>query len=367
MESLEFNPDMLIVAREAVGHTQGTLAKELGVSQAYISQVEHGLKVPSVEMIERFGVVLERPLGFFTQPGRRLGEGLVDFFHKKRQTLPAKPLRRAHATVNAVRLELDRLLETVDLTGVQPLLNLVVGEDGSPETIATLVRSVWRAPSGPLQNLTAYVESLGVPVVVTDLSHRKLAAISVPLESGSHLIVLNGGLPASEQRFALAHELGHLVMHSHLDELGELERDADRFAAELLMPESEIRHELRGMRFRDLGTLKSRWRVSMAALIYRANTLRAVYEDEATLLYKALSAQPGGRLMEAGEFPPEEPQLVKRVIDYFLNEASYTVDQLSAVMNMTSGRLREFYLGEPRRARLRVVERDSRPNRVSFP
>ena len=47
----------------------------------------------------------------------------------------------------------------------------------------------------------------------------------------------------------------------------DMEHDADAFAAALLMPADDINPELRGLRFRDLGALKARWRVSLAALI----------------------------------------------------------------------------------------------------
>jgi Zn-dependent peptidase ImmA (M78 family)/transcriptional regulator with XRE-family HTH domain len=353
-----FNPNMLTLAREAAGFTQVAFAPKVGISQAFISQVEHGFKTPTDELIERFCVELERPRSFFEDDSRILGDGLVEFFHKKRLTLPAKPLRTAHALVNVTRLEVDRLLRGVDLVHNQPLPHLPVDEHGTPQRSAEVLRALWRAQNGPLLNLVSFVESMGVPVLATNLGHRKLSAISVPLDSGSHLIVVNSMLAASDQRFAVAHELAHLTMHGSMTDVTDLEKEADDFAGTLLMPAGDISAELRRLEFRNLGGLKSRWRVPMKALVYRAKQLGSIDADRATGLFKQLSALPGGPLREPGEFEPEPPRLVRAVIDHMRSELGYTIGQLAVIMKTSEPRLRSFYLGEQVAPHLRVVAID---------
>lgn len=350
---------MLTLVREAAGLTQLALAPRVGVSQAYISQVEHGFKSPADEFLDRLCEEFETPRSFFEDSSRILGDSLVEFFHKKRLTLPVKPLRQAHAIVNIARLEVDRLLRGVELTQHQILPSLSLDEYQTPQNAAAVVRAVWRVPQGPLPNLTAYVESMGIPVIRANLVHRKLSAISVPLEGGSHLIFVNDMLAPSDQRFAVAHEIAHLTLHGSVVDVGELEREADEFAGALLLPAPVVTQELRRLEFRSLGQLKARWRVPMKALIYRARQLDAIDDSRATSLYKQLSASAGSTRREPGEFESEEPRLLRAVIDNFHGQLDYSLEDIATVMKSSVTRLRRFYLGEDPLPKLRLV-RDGR-------
>ncbi|MCK5833335.1 ImmA/IrrE family metallo-endopeptidase [bacterium] len=67
-------------------------------------------------------------------------------------------------------------------------------------------------------------------------------------EGQSPAIVVNRELSPEAKRFAIAHELGHIVMPHSIsyrvclpDNGSRVEADADRFAAELLIPETTLR------------------------------------------------------------------------------------------------------------------------------
>lgn len=361
---MSFNPKMLTLAREAVGLTQGALALDAGISQALMSKIENGLEKPSPAVLEKAARECHVPFEFFEQLDEPLGEGLVDIFHKKRLTLPAKPLRRANAVVNVTRLETLRLLRTVELTDVAPFPSFSLDEHESVEEIAQLVRATWRIPRGPLPDLISRIEAAAVPVFVLPLGHEKLSAISMPgIESGRHIIVLNSDLAPSAQRFALAHELGHLVMH-HGQASVDMEKDADRFASALLMPATDIKASLKGVRFRDLGQLKAIWRVSLGALIFRAHDLGAITDRHYRTLNIQLNQLPGGRKHEPGEFAVETPRLMRHVMDDYQKELGYSIEDLARVMVMLDDSLREKYLGEQPRT-LRVVGSDRPLHRLS--
>lgn len=60
--------------------------------------------------------------------------------------------------------------------------------------------------------------------------------VTVPRPAGVvHLVLYNADIPLTRRRFTLAHELGHIYL-GHEDDADEQEREADRFAAQLLMP-----------------------------------------------------------------------------------------------------------------------------------
>ena len=87
--------------------------------------------------------------------------------------------------------------------------------------------------------------------------------------------MLNRNHPADRMRFTLAHELGHIVMHRF--PTINMEREADEFAACLLVPTNDIKtyfFAARKVDLRLLAALKPEWRVSMASLLFAAKMRR---------------------------------------------------------------------------------------------
>lgn len=80
------------------------------------------------------------------------------------------------------------------------------------------------------------------------------------------------------QRFDVAPELGHLIMHHDAKPGGKTaEAQANRFASEFLMPAEQVAPFLprssSGRGWSQLAELKEHWRVTLAALLYRARAL----------------------------------------------------------------------------------------------
>ena len=75
----------------------------------------------------------------------------------------------------------------------------------------------------------------------------------------------------------MAHEIGHLILHNAPTAMAQAEKEAHRFAAELLAPRAAVSNDLRGpLTFERLGALKRKWGISMAAILYRAKELHLV-------------------------------------------------------------------------------------------
>lgn len=80
------------------------------------------------------------------------------------------------------------------------------------------------------------------------------------------------------QRFDVAPELGRLIMHHDAKPGGKTaEAQANRFASEFLMPAEQVAPFLprssSGRGWSQLAELKEHWRVTLAALLYRARAL----------------------------------------------------------------------------------------------
>lgn len=123
---------------------------------------------------------------------------------------------------------------------------------------------------------------------------------------GSGVIGVNSSHSATRQRFTIAHEIGHLLLHGddevHIDEkrpLGQRDElssqavdpreiEANQFAAELLMPESLVREclvnlvdEEPAVSIEDaIEKLARIFRVSQLAMTHRLTNLRIVSSDD---------------------------------------------------------------------------------------
>jgi len=354
---MKFNPTMFTTVKDAAGLTQTAIAEYAGLSQASVSKIENGLEEPTREFVLKVSELAGVSPDLFHQRDDLLPGTLFDIFHKKRLTLPAKPLKAANAQAQLTRLQVGHLLRTFDVPATLPFPNLNLDQHESPGEVAALTRAMWQIPNGPLPNLVKAVEATATPVILMDLGHEKLRAMSMPgaKSYGTHIIVINDRLPASALRFALAHEIGHLIMHEGVAN-NEMEKEADDFASALLMPEEDIAPKLRNVKFRDLGALKAYWHVSLAALIFRAHDLGLISERHYRTLFMELNKLPNGRKREPGEFPREEPQLVRRVIDSYAAQG-YSVRELCSMMVITEHDFRLRYLGEtPPEGRLRLVK-----------
>ena len=99
-------------------------------------------------------------------------------------------------------------------------------------------------------DLRDVVSALNLSLVHTACEPFSPEASLVPC-GDSHAIVLRGAGDERRRRFTIAHEIGHFVLHpgrvapergGSVNEAMKIqEREADRFAAELLMPEHLVR------------------------------------------------------------------------------------------------------------------------------
>jgi Zn-dependent peptidase ImmA (M78 family) len=105
---------------------------------------------------------------------------------------------------------------------------------------------------------------------------------------------------------SLAHELGHLVMHTNPNE--NVEEEAWDFAQEFLMPAVEIGKQFARLNLDKLGELKKEWGVSMQAILYRAKKLGKIGESYNRFLWMQIG-KCGYRVNEPFEdvIPDEKP------------------------------------------------------------
>ncbi len=264
----QFNPEMLILAREAQGITQTGLSEKASISQSKISKIEDGILIPTNEDVLGFARVLNRPAEFFLQSGKATSSAVS--FYRKTTTLPLSTFKQCNARMNIRRLEIQHRIAGQNV-GKLPLPYLPLDKSGTPSEAAKQLRKQWKLPSGPIGNLTHFVEAAGCIVVHFDFGTKKLDGLCLWSEGDVPFIFLNREFPAGRMRLTLAHEIGHLVMHRAPHD--KVEDEAWEFAAEFLMPAEKISQELYPLDLGALSNLKLKWGVSMQALIKRAEAL----------------------------------------------------------------------------------------------
>ena len=330
------NHEMVVLAREYRNLTQEELARLITLTQGTISKIEGGLAPDkSDELIGRIAVALNFPIEFFYQRGERLGFGSSSYYYRKRSFMAAADRKRITGVVNLLRLSIRRLLTSVELEPSRKLPFLSLDEfGGSPEHVARALRSNWNLPDGPIKNITALMESAGVIVVPCDFGTDAMDATSLRLTDMPPLVFISKTIPGDRWRFTLAHELGHLVMHDTPRET--MEDEADQFAAEFLMPESELKAQFSRyprLRMQDLANLKPYWKVSMAALLMRAGTTESISQAQSKALWIQMS-KAGYRMKEPVPLAAEKAENFEGLFSYYLKELGYSVEEMARLMAM---------------------------------
>jgi Zn-dependent peptidase ImmA (M78 family)/transcriptional regulator with XRE-family HTH domain len=281
------NPHMIVLARESRGMTQQELADKIDSYKVNISRLERGQAEVNDTLLERLSDATGYPIQFFYQPGEQLP---LYTAYRKRQHVPAAVLNPIEAQVNIIRLNVE-LLTT--LGGMQPPL-LPFYQNADPASAAQLLRKEWLLPKGPVDELLALLESKGIFIQELDFNTTRVDSRSVTTENGFPLIILNTALTGDRQRFSLAYELGHLVLHKDVisEEEGNISHNANAFAAAFLMPEQDIRPDFEhGITLPLLASMKKKWLVSMIALLYRADDLGFITANQKRYLLQQFNQQ----------------------------------------------------------------------------
>lgn len=337
-----FNPDMLRLARDAKELTQADLAKRSGVTQAFISKLEHGLHAqPGEAALRQMAEALGFPVAFFFQKDKALG--FPPFHYRKRARLGAKPLARIGAMINIRRMHISKLLRSYEVDVSKPIPQIDLDEQGiTPEKVAERLRAYWLVPRGPIGSVVDVVENAGGIVVAANFGTNLLDGLSFRAEGLPPLFFMNKDVPGDRFRFSLAHELGHMVMHMIPASEEKMEQEAHRFAAAFLMPATEIKPYLTDPKLSNLGRVKAYWKVSIKALIRRSYEIKLITDWQ----YKNLNIQ-YSKLVKGDEPVPidvEKPIRLHRIVHYHREVLGYTIDDLAEMLAINPCDVERAYL-----------------------
>jgi Zn-dependent peptidase ImmA (M78 family) len=360
-----FNHHMLILAREARALTQAELSVRLNIGQGTLSKYENGINVPPEDFVVDLAHALEYPQSFFYQVGQPYG--FPPFHYRKRKKLSAKSLGRVIAEMNIRRLHVEKLSRSFPLKTNRfiPEIDRDEYQGRSKqrpdiEDIARLVRESWMMPRGPVENMMELLEENGGIVIPCDFGTNLLDAMSQRIDGMPVLFFVNMHSPADRVRYTLAHELGHMVLHTtSFKNDDEMEEEADHFAGAFTLPADEIKAQLRRFDLRQIANMKGYWKVSMQDIAYRADRLKLITAYQSKMFWIEMSKL-GYRKREPNEPAREMPRLLNQMVQYHRKHLGYSSSDLAALLCLNVGELEVMYgqdvVGpEPRKPQLRVV------------
>ena len=351
-----FRNDLLSLRRRMRSLSQSELSVQSGIAQGTLSKIEQGLKEASDDVIEKLAQALHCPVSFFYQAEREYGPPMSAHpMFRKKASVGQRVIERVIAELNVRLGHIRTLLAAVEFAPELPFPQYDVEDfQGDIGQIAENVRRAWYVPRGPLKSLTEYAERAGCMVVHCDMEAAKIDGVSYRIPGLPPMIFLNQNQPADRMRFSLAHELGHLVMHSYPSP--SMEQEADQFASALLMPQSDIGPELNGLTIEKAAYMKPVWRVSMASIIFRASALNRIDRYKAEYLWRQMATR-GFRMREPAslDFPHEAPSLMNALIANLTGKMGYSESELATTLHLHYDELAQLYALKPQGG-LRVVK-----------
>ena len=241
------NPDRIRQARVARRVSQAELGEKIGVHRQSISQYEAGTYRPKPEIIELLHEVLNFPVAFFYK--ENIYEHVSPIFFRRFKTAPQKMQEAIRVRAVWMGEILSYLKEFIDFMPV----NIYEIEKKyheysleEIETIASLTRAFWGLGLGPISDMILLLENNGFIVSKFQFGVSELDASSsmyIGPDGLCPMIFLSGGKSAVRSRFDAAHELGHIILHSWVDDeyaslkenYDRLENEANNFAGAFLV------------------------------------------------------------------------------------------------------------------------------------
>lgn len=328
------NYKQVIFAREYRGITQTQLAKQIeGLSQSNLSKFEKGLNILSDSIVNKIIKKLDFPKEFFY---RKYHNPIELSHYRKRTTINKKAVQEFEQLCRFFSQIVDDMTTSIEWPQYT-LKAFDLSEGFTPQKCAYHTRKMLGITKDePIEDFFDILESNGIIVFEVE-TDEKIDGVSFLSKKGYPIIVINKNFSNDRKRFTLAHELGHLMMHYDYPipnfRENEIEKEANAFAGEFLMPSDQIRNSLYRLRLNDLGGFKRYWLTSMKSIIFRAYELGCINKETYTY-YNVEFSRMGYNKKEPYEVYIDKPMLFENAYKLFENELSYSKNDLAETFNL---------------------------------
>ena len=327
------------IARLIANKTITELADKINISKQAVSQFEHEEVVPKAETLFKISGILGFPVSFFTTPYYENLEQRNTFFRSLRSTSINAKNKYNEKTKLLLRIY-DYFEQYLDMPELNiPELNINTDLNNIDyDTIANEVRESWELNERPIWNMVDLLEQHGVVMSVLKDESEKIDAFTFVDKKNNRnrfcVMLENEKNSMARRNFSIAHELGHIILHSCLDFNEEevenitIEKDANCFAAAFLLPKNAFNKSLKFPRSLDhYIDLKSKWHVSIKAMLNRAKELNRITQEEYISLIKKYNyrlskiSNKDNRMEPLDDMIPlEKPELFEKALKTLFEE-----------------------------------------------
>lgn len=320
---------------------KGLSMEELGnlltpvVTRQAINKYEKGQTLPDSRMLLTFGSVLGVKPDYFFRPFTVEVDRVM--FRKDAKF----PEKKSIAIRERVREELERYLEVEQLCGTQsgfslPLVNISSAEDVAG--YAAKLRVILKLGIDGISNVIEVLEDNGIKVIEIS-EDDSFEGLSGYANDNIPVIVVNENLTPERKRFALLHELGHLLMRFKDDmKAKEVENLCNIFASELLLPSSVLlsrigikRHDIS---LAELSDLQKQYGISIDAIMDAMRRLDVITDRRYNgYLKKKHSFQDFRAVVEQSMAIPETTGRFVRMVYRALADEIISFSKAAALLN----------------------------------
>jgi len=345
----------LRMAREALGLSKKVVAASIGAAETQIDKWESEVEQPDVETLWEIAKLYHRSPDYFLKQTPEM-PSQVNFRLTERASLDQLSPETRQTIVRFE--ELCRWhYELESIIGKQRTVSIPhLPEVGDPATVAARERRRMGLDSRPIPDLRGLLEGQGLRIFELPIPGGEFAGLSWWNRTYGPCALINASDPVGRRNFTTAHEYAHLLVGrtTTVCDLTQGTPDevfAQRYAAEFLMPESDIRRVAQDKGVvgtipgaRELEPLAARYRVSLEAagrrleelgLIPKGSTDARLHEWQSQTLFRRRPRNPTWR-RRLGE------SYVRSSMDAY-GHGAISLGRLSELLGLDIRKAREVY------------------------
>jgi Zn-dependent peptidase ImmA (M78 family)/transcriptional regulator with XRE-family HTH domain len=332
-------PERIREGREARGLQLEVFADMLQVTKQAVARYESGLAVPSGEMMRRIIGITGQPPSFFVTPRKRAASGISPFWRglRRMELHHRKRISRRLEWASDIVAYLDQFIDLPEVKLPAVDFDPTSQSTDQIEHAADVLRDNWGLGRGPLRDLSSIMELHGFILVRESVDCEDMDAVS-SWQSGRPYILYSSDVRSGPRNaYNLAHELGHMILHSTVeltsDNISHIEKQADRFAGALLLPQDTFSREVLGTSLQHFLFLKEKWGVSIAAMAYRCRDLEVINTNQFSYVFRQLNIHKVRKQEPLDElFQAREPSILSGSMRMLLDMGVQNKSQIEEAM-----------------------------------
>jgi Zn-dependent peptidase ImmA (M78 family)/DNA-binding XRE family transcriptional regulator len=344
--------ERLKLARKRAGLSLRELANQLqhAVSAQAIGKYERGEMLPNSSIALALAKVLHVSMAYLFSPAEIKLEK-VDF--NKSPSIRASE----RSSIEAIVIDhIDRYLLIEELLNIKS--NIWNKPEGFPfhidaldqvEIAAEKIRKAWKLGFAPISNLIEMLEGHGIKIIQVNfpLSVDGLTCEAIT-SSNERVPIIVGSLNQSkeQQRFTLAHELGHRLLS--INPKIDAETACDLFASAFLMPKAALLQEIGSHRkafsYSELMDIKLLYGVGATSLVKRLHNIGIIADSTVQTIFRTI-----GKTWRKQEpvscNQSESPKRFKRLVLRGLVEDIISLSKAAELLDMKTSDIEKILTG----------------------